>query len=118
MIAYAGTNSGDGLDIATDVEMVAGGDTYLLADPKTKTFRKSQGKSALEYAEKISSKYPNSEITTTGHSLGESEALYVALKMGWMNVGYNGPDIHHMISNHGIDYIKSHPEQFRKNRKI
>ncbi|MCC9799718.1 lipase family protein, partial [Streptococcus agalactiae] len=25
----------------------------------------------------ISSKYPNSEITTTGHSLGESEALYV-----------------------------------------
>ncbi|MCC9803606.1 hypothetical protein HK197_09970, partial [Streptococcus agalactiae] len=94
MIVYAGTNLGDRLDIATDVEMVAGGDTYLLADPKNTTCRKSQGKSALEYDEKISSKYPNSEITTTGHSLGESEALYVALKMGWMNVGYNGPDIH------------------------
>ncbi|MCC9805636.1 DUF2974 domain-containing protein, partial [Streptococcus agalactiae] len=86
MIVSAGTNLGERLDIATDVEMVAGGDTYLLADPKTKSFRKSQGKSALEYAEKIASKYPKSEITTTGHSLGESEALYVALKMGWMNV--------------------------------
>jgi len=116
VIAYAGTNLGDRLDIATDVEMVAGGDTYLLADPKTKTFRKSQGKSALEYAEKISSKYPNSEITTTGHSLGESEALYVALKMGWMNVGYNGPDIHNMISDDEIYYMKSHPEQFRNYR--
>ncbi|CCO75288.1 Hypothetical protein GBS222_1644 [Streptococcus agalactiae] len=30
MIAYAGTNSGGRLDITTDVEMVAGGDTYLL----------------------------------------------------------------------------------------
>lgn len=116
VIAYAGTNSGDGLDIATDVEMVAGGDTYLLADSTTKTFRKSQGKTALEYAQKISSKYPNSEITTTGHSLGESEALYVALKMGWMNVGYNGPDIHNMISDDEIDYMKSHPEQFRNYR--
>ncbi|MGT2888393.1 lipase family protein [Streptococcus didelphis] len=77
------TNSGDRLDRNTDVEMAAGGDTYLLADPTTKTFRKSQGKSALEYAEKISHKYPNSEITTTGHSLGESEALYVALQLVW-----------------------------------
>ncbi|HFQ5481830.1 TPA: hypothetical protein ACHR0F_002104, partial [Streptococcus agalactiae] len=31
VIVYAGTNLGDRLDIATDVEMVAGGDTYLLA---------------------------------------------------------------------------------------
>ncbi|MCD0066960.1 hypothetical protein HK290_01235, partial [Streptococcus agalactiae] len=30
VIAYAGTISGVRLDIATDVEMVAGGDTYLL----------------------------------------------------------------------------------------
>ncbi|HGD2895152.1 TPA: hypothetical protein ACIN8C_001306 [Streptococcus agalactiae] len=30
MIAYAGTISGGRLDIATDVEMVAGGDIYLL----------------------------------------------------------------------------------------
>ncbi|CCQ81308.1 hypothetical protein GBS1173_1706, partial [Streptococcus agalactiae CF01173] len=30
VIAYAGTNLGERLDIATDVEMVAGGDTYLL----------------------------------------------------------------------------------------
>ncbi|WP_238989861.1 hypothetical protein [Streptococcus uberis] len=52
VIAYAGTNSGDGLDIATDVEMVAGGDTYLLADSTTKTFRKSQGKNSTRVRRK------------------------------------------------------------------
>lgn len=33
-----------------------------------------------------------------------------------MNVGYNGPDIHNMISDDEIYYMKSHPEQFRNYR--
>ncbi|AXJ12871.1 hypothetical protein [Streptococcus pluranimalium] len=50
-------------------------------------------------------------MTTTGHSLGQSLAMYVGLKQGYANVGYNGPDIHKMISDKEIKYMQEHPEQ-------
>ena len=43
-------------------------------------------------------------------------ALYTALKMGWNNVGFNGPDIHNIVSEEEIAYMQAHPEQFRNFR--
>ncbi|KXT79359.1 hypothetical protein STRDD11_02306 [Streptococcus sp. DD11] len=43
-------------------------------------------------------------------------ALYTALKMGWNNVGFNGPDIHNIISDEEIAYMQEHSEQFRNFR--
>jgi len=109
VIAYAGTNKDDRLDIQTDIQSIGFGDRQVLSDLKTKTFRKSQFQTALSFAEEIEKTYPSAKITTAGHSLGESLAMYVALKRGYANVGYNGPDIHNLIS-------QEHPEQFRNFR--
>ena len=86
VIAYAGTNKDDRLDIQTDIQSIGFGDRRMLSDLKTKTFRKSQFQTALSFAEEIEKTYPSAKITTAGHSLGESLAMYVALKRGYANV--------------------------------
>ena len=90
MIAYAGTNFADFLDLQTDLQSVGIGDNQVLADIRTKTFRKSQFQTALEFAKDVEAEIkkinPNAKITTAGHSLGESLAMYVALKRGYANV--------------------------------
>ena len=116
VIAYAGTNKDDRLDIQTDIQSIGFGDRQVLSDLKTKTFRKSQFQTALSFAEEIEKTFPSAKITTAGHSLGESLAMYVALKRGYANVGYNGPDIHNLISKEEIKYMQEHPEQFRNYR--
>ena len=89
VIAYAGTNKDDRLDIQTDIQSIGFGDRRMLSDSKTKTFRKSQFQTALSFAEEIEKTYPSAKITTAGHSLGESLAMYVALKRGYANVNLN-----------------------------
>ena len=90
MIAYAGTNKDDHLDIDTDIQSIFFGGSQFLADEKTKTFRKSQFQTAREFAKDVEAEIkkinPNAKITTAGHSLGESLAMYVALKRGYANV--------------------------------
>ena len=86
VIAYAGTNKDDRLDIQTDIQSIGFGDRQVLSDLKTKTFRKSQFQTALSFAEEIEKTFPSAKITTAGHSLGESLAMYVALKRGYANV--------------------------------
>ena len=90
VIAYAGTNKDDHLDIDTDIQSIFFGGSQFLADEKTKTFRKSQFQTALEFAKDVEAEIkkinPNAKITTAGHSLGESLAMYVALKRGYANV--------------------------------
>ena len=86
VIAYAGTNKDDRLDIQTDIQSIGFGDRRMLSDSETKTFRKSQFQTALSFAEEIEKTYPSAKITTAGHSLGESLAMYVALKRGYANV--------------------------------
>ena len=86
VIAYAGTNKDDRPDIQTDIQSIGFGDRRMLSDLKTKTFRKSQFQTALSFAEEIEKTYPSAKITTAGHSLGESLAMYVALKRGYANV--------------------------------
>ena len=42
--------------------------------------------------------------------------MYVALKQGYSNNGFNGPDIQYLISEEEVSYMKQHPEQFRNYR--
>ena len=56
------------------------------------------------------------KISTTGHSLGQSLAMYVALKRGYSNLGFNGLDTHNLLSKEEIEYMRKHPEQFRNYR--
>ena len=114
VIAYAGTD--EWKDVETDAQMIGLGDTEKLTHADSPeddiTEYDAQSKTALDFAKKIRAEYPDSIITTTGHSLGESTAMYVALKMRFNNTGFNGPDIHNMISKDEIEYMREHPEQF------
>ena len=114
VIAYAGTDEWN--DIETDAQMIGFGNTETLntsfGSGRYSEIHDAQSKTALEFADKIKAEYPDSIITTTGHSLGESTAMYVALKMRFNNTGFNGPDIHNMISKDEIEYMRKHPEQF------
>ena len=124
VLAYAGTNFHDSRDRDTDLQMIALGRTQKLTTghkllpllplpiPFTGYQTEAQAKSALAFAQEVAKAYPGAHITTTGHSLGQSLAMYVALKQGYQNVGYNGPDIHRMISAEEVQHMRQHPEQF------
>ena len=118
-ITYAGTNFADNRDKSTDIQMIGFGQTdkmsYRDSNGGIKVVE-SQAVSALRFAEEVRKQFRNSQITTTGHSLGESLAIYVALKNGWDNMGSHGPDIHNMISPGELAYMRAHPEQFKNYR--
>ena len=122
VIAYAGTNKDDIKDLETDVQSLGLGRDKLQLRSGLNSAKvvDSQFVTALNYAkeveEEVRQKHPSAKITTAGHSLGESLAMYVALKRGYANVGYNGPDIHNLISKEEIKYMQEHPEQFRNYR--
>lgn len=143
VVSYVGTNFGDKKDVLNDIENLGMGftDKMITGLPSISGMGKGileghfndsvkkevvenivdvQSKTALEFAQRVEKKVrkenPNAIITTNGHSLGESMALYTALKMGWNNVGFNGPDIHNIVSEEEIAYMQAHPEQFRNFR--
>ncbi|MFU2223079.1 hypothetical protein [Streptococcus pluranimalium] len=117
VIAYAKTNREDFKDLGTDIQSIGLGSDELKFFNVTAD---SQFSTALDFAKQVEKevkrKNPNVVMTTTGHSLGQSLAMYVELKQGYANVGYNGPDIHKMISDKEIKYMQEHPEQFRNYR--
>ncbi len=107
VIAYAGTNFSDKLDLYRDFQSVILGNKeslYELKQVSKKTIpiptpvANSQIITAEKFAEDIQTDYPNAEVTTTGHSLGEYLALYVSAEKGWANVGFNGPDPYDVLS--------------------
>ena len=118
-ITYAGTNFGDNRDRSTDIQMIGFGQTdkksYRDSNGGIKVVE-SQAVSALRFAEEVRKQFRNSQITTTGHSLGEALAIFVALKNGWDNMGSHGPDIHNMITPEELAYMRAHPEQFKNYR--
>ena len=119
IITYAGTNFWDYKDRETDIQMIGFGNTkYLNLKTSPYTYRtvESQAAAALRFAEEVRKQFRNSQITTTGHSLGESLAMFSALKNGWDNMGSHGPDIHNMISPEELAYMRAHPEQFKNYR--
>ena len=109
VIAYAGTNSADGKDLDTDLQSIGGGSKKLVSGSDMSaeglTIADSQFKTALKFFKQVEKdvkqSHPNAVITTTGHSLGGSLSMYVALKRGYASVTYNGPDIHNMLCRGG-----------------
>ena len=124
VIAYAGTNSADGKDLDTDLQSIGGGSKKLVSGSDMSaeglTIADSQFKTALKFFKQVEKdvkqSHPNAVITTTGHSLGGSLSMYVALKRGYASVTYNGPDIHNMLSKKEIAYMQTHKGQFRNYR--
>ena len=118
-ITYAGTNFWDPKDLDTDGQMLVMGNTKTLDLKISESMYRSvesQAAAALRFAEEVRKQFRNSQITTTGHSLGESLAMFSALKNGWDNMGSHGPDIHNMISPAELAYMRAHPEQFKNYR--
>ncbi|NQK17130.1 DUF2974 domain-containing protein [Streptococcus suis] len=117
VIAYAGTNSDDRRDLLTDLQTIAQGRDTLQLEPSPYIEPlEAQNVTALAYADEIQKRYPNATITVTGHSLGGSLAMYVALHKDWRSVTYNGPDIVMLLSLEQLSYMKKHPDQFRNYR--
>ena len=119
IITYAGTNADDIRDKVTDLKMIGYGNTdrmaYIDSNHRGRVVE-MQSAAALRFAAEVRKQYRNAQITTTGHSLGESLAMFVALKNGWDNMGSHGPDIHNMISPEELAYMRAHPEQFKNYR--
>ena len=125
VIAYAGTNAKDDLDIFTDVQTVGLSSNELVINKRvrvdynannpssnfvTTQFKTdAQSVTALKFADEIRKLYPNSIISTTGHSLGEYLAMMVAAENQWINVGFNGPDAYNILSKEAKEWIKNNP---------
>lgn len=119
IIAYAGTNFKDINDLETDIQTVILGnkDTLKKAEIDNSgfipTFQKvevdSQIVTAEKFADDIKQTYPDATIITTGHSLGEYIALYIAAENGWRNIGFNGPDPYDILSEDAKKWIEENP---------
>lgn len=109
VIAYAGTNSSDKADIATDIQTVGRGSETL---DRLGYIVEAQSVTAQRFADTIRNQYPFASITTTGHSLGESLAFFIAAENKWMNVGFNGPYAGSMMSKDGKKWAEDNPGLF------
>ncbi|TXL57866.1 lipase [Cerasibacillus terrae] len=126
VIAYAGTNFDDELDLMTDAQTVVLGNKVLIPEsqqldltkhnqldelgiPKSIEYVDGQVMTAQMFFEEIKTNYPKATITTTGHSLGEYIALYISAENGLKNVGFNGPDPYNILSPKAKEWIKENP---------
>lgn len=113
MIAYAGTNPKDWNDLETDLRTVGG--FYDKSASPGFSMSSSEGRvagqlnSAIAFANSVKNDYKDATISTTGHSLGEFLALYIAAENQWKNVGFNGPDPYELLSSDAKDWIKNNP---------
>ena len=113
VISYAGTNPKDWNDLETDLRTV-GGFYDKTASPGFSP-SSSEGRvagqlnSAIDFANSVKNDYKGATISTTGHSLGEFLALYIAAENQWKNVGFNGPDPYELLSPEAKKWIKENP---------
>lgn len=121
VVSYAGTNAADFNDLSTDVftvaygvaglggtEVVVGKDGTAVLDENGHTIP-AQTVTALKFAEEIKNKYPQADISTTGHSLGEYLALFSAAENKWKNVGFNGADPSDILSDEALQWVADNP---------
>ena len=113
MISYAGTNTSDFKDIETDIRTIGGffDKTVSPGFSMTPSQARVSGQltSATEFAKEVKNEYKDAEISTTGHSLGQYLALYIAAENQWKNVGFNGPDPYELLSPEAKKWIKENP---------
>ena len=109
VIAYAGTNFGDGNDRSTDVQSVMFGrkEKYTYRFLRLHEVNPGQVETALDFAEQIKQKYPDSLIDSTGHSLGGYLAMVVAIRNRWTATVFNAPDPSNMLSEKEIEWARA-----------
>lgn len=140
VIAYGGTDPADIRDALTDIEFIALGREHrpledgrdrlrevIAENPRVQEIISrlgldgtallaargsgdSQAASALKFAHRAAG---GRTFTTTGHSLGASLAIYVAVKLRMSSICFNGPDISAILSAEECACIRSHPYEFR-----
>src|SRR5699024_4039585 len=115
VIAYAGTNFDDEVGIHTDLQTVIGRGKDNLFKPNGylylfSSIEYSQIATTEKFADDIKTDYPEAEVTTTGHSLGEYIALYVAAENQWGNVGFNGPDPYDILSPEAKEWVENNSD--------
>lgn len=140
VIAYGGTDPADIRDALTDIEFIALGREHRPLEDGRDRLREviaenpriqelisrlgldgtallaargsgdSQAASALKFAHRAAG---GRTFTTTGHSLGASLAIYVAVKLRMSSTCFNGPDISAILTSEECDFIRSHPYEFR-----
>src|SRR5699024_3574308 len=115
VIAYARTNFDDEVDIHTDVQTVI----WRLMDYLIKmnvyislisSTEYRQIDNAEKFADESKKDNPEAEVTTTGHSLGEYIALYVAAENQWCNVGFNGPEPYDILSPEAKEWVENNSD--------
>ena len=123
VIAYAGTDKNEILDILTDDQQVVRGikDVLSVADVKINTMlnsineevveeqRESQLVTSEKFAEKIKEEYPYSDIDFTGHSLGGYMAIRAAIKNKSKATVFNAPDPANTLSKDEIKFALKNP---------
>ena len=140
VVSYAGTNMNELADIYTDVETIGmGSNSYY--EPEVKhglvlpgivnpgmsnllvTWKKkgeAQSVDALNFYNRVEQKVKANGGTvspeTSGHSLGGSLSMYVAVKKKVSCVAFNGPDTKNMLSEDECKHIKTHPMDFMNYR--
>ncbi len=97
VVAYAGTNSSDWKDLVVDGANVM------------ESFDGLQLSSANQFAKEIEKAYPNSDISTTGHSLGAFLSLAQGAEHHWRSVTFNGPDPYSVLSPQAKEWVKENP---------
>src|SRR5699024_8992750 len=115
VIAYAGTNFDDEVDIHTDLQTVIGrGKDYLFKPngyiPLFSSIEDREIATAEKFADDIKTDYPEDEDTTTGDAVGEHIALYVAAETQWGNVGFNGPDPYYILSTEAKEWVENNSD--------
>ncbi|MDN3099589.1 lipase [Enterococcus faecalis] len=113
VISYAGTNPGDWKDVETDLRTI-GGFWDKTASPGFSNARSLQRlagqlSSAVAFAEAVKQEYSGATFSTTGHSLGEYLALYIAAENQWKNVGFNGPDPYEVLTPAAKKWVAANP---------
>ncbi|MDR1567236.1 MAG: lipase [Streptococcaceae bacterium] len=97
VVAYAGTNSSDWKNLVVDGVNVAesiGGLQLAFAN---------------QFAKEVEKAYPNSDISTTGHSLGAFLSLAQGAEQHWQSVTFNGPDPYSVLSPQAKEWVKKNP---------
>ncbi|WP_270660054.1 hypothetical protein [Enterococcus thailandicus] len=97
VVAYAGTNSSDWKDLTVDGPNVM------------ESLGGLQLASANQFAKVIEKAYPNSDISTTGHSLGAFLSLAQGAEHHWQSVTFNGPDPYSVLSSQAKEWVKENP---------
>lgn len=118
-VAYAGTNFNDNKDIGQDIQGVGGGNhktLRVLDEDGNKNVISSQFSSARQFYRQVQTKYPESTIDTTGHSLGGALALSVASHYHLSATVFSAPDPWKAMTTKERLWSLAHPDQLTNYR--